>query len=333
MIRSAIDDAVTGHFIRCIRGPQAKAAGKAGISGLYELKWDERGEYVKDPKQFRGFFAGEGNRTYIPNQFFDHVVPTETLAVVKVVGSVIRFSIGYANKWGHRPRNVALSYQHLQNYTRIRDRKTLSAAVKHALGSNFIERVEDGFFDPDGGKLSKAAVYALRWLNPAVDPTIGRKSLPGEIEAKDQSENPTGIGQKTPPAHQSENPTGIEIKQINKTLKQQETVAATFEKLKAEGFDATAAQAIASRYPTERVARQIRWLDQRHVKSNRLGLLRAAIEQDWLGPSMGIAPGSRGGRQLGRPNSEGPAGVSYGDALEQARQRFISKANPPHTTS
>src|SRR5690242_15873180 len=42
MIRAAVDQAIEGHFIRCIRQPQSKAAGKAGSSGVYELKWDER---------------------------------------------------------------------------------------------------------------------------------------------------------------------------------------------------------------------------------------------------------------------------------------------------
>jgi len=110
MIREAIDEAIKHHFIRCIRQPQAKKTGRPSVSGLYELKWDERPAYVKDPKEFRGFFAGEGNRTYIPNQFFDDVIPREPLAVVKVVGSVIRFSIGFQNKWGHRRRNASLSY-------------------------------------------------------------------------------------------------------------------------------------------------------------------------------------------------------------------------------
>ena len=87
---------------------------------MYELKWDDRPEYLKDPRQFRGFFAGEGNRTYIPNQFFDVVIPNEKLAVVKVVGAVIRFSIGFQNKWGHRLQKVALSYQHNQNHSNQR---------------------------------------------------------------------------------------------------------------------------------------------------------------------------------------------------------------------
>src|SRR5262249_24399260 len=138
MIRAAIDDAIEGHFIYCVRAPKANAAGARAVSGLYELQWDEGTEYIKDPKHFRGFFEGEGNRTYIPNQFFDDVVPNEPLALAKVVGSVIRSSIGFQMKRDHRRLIVALSYQLIQNYTRIRDRKTLSAAVQHSIKSNYI---------------------------------------------------------------------------------------------------------------------------------------------------------------------------------------------------
>jgi hypothetical protein len=117
------------------------------------------------------------------------------------------------------------------------------------------------------------------------------------------------------------------LKQLNKTLKQQsEPIAATFERLRREGFDAKAARAIASSYPAERVERQIRWLDRRTIKTNRLGLLRAAIEQDWAAP--GAAVGTAGQGKLGRPNSsERPAGTSYADALSQVRNRFINKPN------
>lgn len=320
MIRSALDEAIAGHFIKCVRSPQAKKAGKPAISGLYELQWDERLEYVKDPERFRGFFAGEGNRTYIPNQFFDLLIPTESLAVVKVVGSVIRFSIGFQNKWGHRRKNVALSYQHIQNYSLLRDRRTLVVAIKIAMESNYIERVEEGFFDPDAGRLSKAAVYAVKWLNVAAEETIGRKNPLAEIELADRSENPTGIGQKSPPVDRSENPTDIEIKQINKTFKQQQTPAAPFEKLKAAGFDVAAAQAIASKFPAERIERQLRWVQLRHPKRNPLGLLRAAIEGDWP------LPGS-GQRQLGPPNSRRPAGTDFGAALREAGERLLGKSN------
>jgi hypothetical protein len=284
MIAGALEEAISGNFIRCVRQPQPKRAGQPAISGLYELKWDERPQYIKDPAEFRGFFAGEGNRTYIPNQFFDEVVPQEPLAVLKVVGSIIRFSVGFQNKWGHRRRNVSLSYRHIQNYSLLRDRTTLSGAIRHALKWGYIERVEAGYFDPNAGKLSKAAVYALKWLDQATNSKIGSKTLPEDIRGQNRFENPTGIGSKNLPEDRFENPTDIEIKQRNETLKQQ--VAVSFEKLKAEGFDEQAALAIASKFPAERIERQIRWIDERHVKLNRLGMLRSAIERDWPAPAM-----------------------------------------------
>ncbi len=313
MIRKALDEAVASHFLTCLRPAAPSLSGKSAVSGLYELKWDERPEYIKDPRQFRGFFAGEGNRTYIPNEFFDVLIPNEPLAVLKVVGSVIRLSIGFQNKWGHRRRNVALSFQHIQNYARIKDRTSLSDAVRHALKAHYIDRVEKGYFDSDGGKLSKAAVYALRWLNEGVERQTGTKTLPAEILGLHRYENPTGTGSKTRPADRYENQTGIEIKQINKTLKQQD--AAAFELLRGAGFAENAAQALADRHPFGRIERQVRWLDRRQVKSNRLGLLRAAIEEDWPEP----------GQQLGRPNFDTPRDIPFDDTLNNARRRFLGQ--------
>ncbi len=334
MIHSAIEEAVQQHFIRCVRSPSVQRAGHRATSGLYELKWDERGVYLKDPREFRGFFAGEGNRTYIPNQFFDRLVPQETLAVVKVVGSVIRFSIGYQNKWGHRRQQVSLSFQHIQNYTRIKDRKTVSQAVRYAVQSNFIERVEKGYFDPDAGKLSKAAVYAVKWLSRKAASLNGQKTPPADIPYFERSEMPTGNGQKTLPDERSEKPTDIEIKQINKTLKQQPGFAVTFEKLKAEGFDAAAARFLATSFPAQRVDRQIGWIDQRGIRRNRLGMLRAAIEQDWQAPGQG-GQGSKG-KKLGQPNlgrgEEGREhGLSFKEAVGEMEKRLSRKVN--HYTS
>jgi hypothetical protein len=321
MIRAALADAIKGHFIECVRQPSQQKAGQPAISGLYELKWDNRPGYFKDLDEFRGFFAGEGNRTYIPNQFFDHLVPHEPLAVVKVVGSVIRFSVGFQNKWGHRRTRISLSYQHIQNYSLIRDRKTLSGAIRHALASNYIERVEEGYFDPDAGKLSKAAVYAVKWLSANANPLNGQKSPPGIDTSKMRSENPTGNGQKSLPGERSENPTDIEIKQRNKTLKQQPVVAGTFERLKAEGFGDRAAKAIASRYPAEQIHRQIDWIDHRKIKANRLGMLRAAIDQDWAEPTQTVNAAKN--RKLRQRNSEeSGTGVSFVEAIENIRRKL-----------
>ena len=281
---------------------------------MYELNWDDRGEYIRDPTRFEGFFAGEGNRTYIPNQFFDHVVRSETLAVIKVVGSVIRFSIGFQNKWGHRRQQIALSYLHIQRYAHLRDRKTLAAAIRHGLASHYLQRVEAGYFDPNGGRQSRTAVYALRWLDSAADGDIGRKSPPAKSERENQSENPTGIGRKLLPDERSVNPTGSEITSSNNTSKQ--TDVAAFEALKKIGFEPKVARAMATAYPLERIQRQIEWLPRRTVKSNKLGLLRAALEGDWPLPSAG---------ELGRPNRERPersTGETFEDAIRRTRSRF-----------
>ena len=323
MIRGAIDEAINGHFIRCVREPRQQKAGQVAVTGLYELKWDERPDYIKSPQDFRGFFAGEGNRTYIPNQFFDHVVRHETLAVTKVVGSVIRFSIGFQNKFGHRRRTVSLSYQHIQNYSRIRDRKTLSAAVQCALESNYIERVEEGYFDPDAGRLSKAAVYAVKWRDLAAAGVNGRKSLPAKMGMETRSEKPIGNGQKLLPAKRSENPTDIEIKQRNKTYKQSADTAAALERLKAEGFDNRAAEAITRRYAAECIHRQIEWIDRRKVSANRLGMLRTAIDQDSAPPVTG--------RKLGRPNSARAPGARFVEAIEQSRRRLLDRPSSSTT--
>jgi hypothetical protein len=327
MIKSAVDEAIHGNFIRCVRPPKPSTNGQTSVTGLYELKWDDCGAYVKDPQQFHGFFAGEGNRTYIPNQFFDRLVPGESLAVLKVVGSVIRLSIGFQNKWGHRRRNVALSYQHIQNYTRMADRKSLSKAIQHALQDNYIERVEEGCFDPDAGRLSKAAVYAVKWLNQKLVFSTGMKTPPALNNVDHRYENPTGTGSITPPVERYENPTGIEIKQINKIYKQNEESNATMEMLRAAGFDGRTAQTMAARYSFDQVERQIGWIDARNAKMNRLGMLRKAIEQDWPVPSAT--------RNLGRPKFaqvEKFTGLSFQDALQGMRKRLDDYLDRPKTS-
>ena len=111
MIRMALDEAVAGHFIECVREGRANATGQAGQSATHQLRWDASPEYRKKPADFRGFFEGEGNRTDIPNEFFDVIIPNEPLSVIKAVGAVIRFSIGFQAKHGRRRQQVALSYR------------------------------------------------------------------------------------------------------------------------------------------------------------------------------------------------------------------------------
>jgi hypothetical protein len=294
MVKGAIDEAMEHGFIRCVQQPSPKRAGRSAVSGIYELSWDERGEYVKDPKAFRGFFAGEGNRTYIPNQFFDVVVRRETLLTAKVVGAIARFSIGFVNKFGHRRTNATLSFADLRRYARIGDTKGLAACIRAAADANYLRVVQPGVFDKTGGRRSSAAIYALRWLNDTVAASVGQKNPPEIAMLSNRSEIPSGIGQKNLAAGRSENPSDVKITRTNKTLKQRrkaleantgddaEMVAVSL--LKEQGFDDTAAQRIATATSVQSVIDQIEWLPMRGVSRNRLGLLRRAIEGNWPKP-------------------------------------------------
>jgi hypothetical protein len=235
-LAQAIEDATRAHLIRRIRSGQAARAGAAAESSVFELMWHD-GEYTADPAKFLGFFEGAGHRTYIPNQFFTRLLPQEPLSVVRVVGSIIRFSIGFEVKHGFRRQQVALSYSAIQRYSRIASREDLASALKHALASNFIQQVEEGRFDPAAGRTSRAATYGLRWASdgegrpesgsksvPAADQAVGisgPKSVPGE-----RFRNRTGSGSESVPAERFEIRTGTEIKPENITPQQQQPAAA-----------------------------------------------------------------------------------------------------------
>jgi len=318
MIRLALDQAEQSGFIRCVRKGVASSRSQSGSSAAYELMWDERDRYIKGPADFRGFFAGEGNRTYIPNQFFDVLVPNESLAMIQVVGAIIRFSIGFQNKFGHRRQRVALSYRDIQRYTKIASPGVLSKTIRDAIDRSYIERVEAGYFDPNGGALSRSAHYAVKWAQPIAHLSPAPKSEAEEISAENHSENRSGTTPKTEAATHSENLSDIQIKQRNKTSKQQEETAVAFEKLLEIGFDRPAALVIAAGFPVERILQQIDWLPMRTVKSNRLGLLRASIEQNWSAPQP----------KLGAPNSRRQSSGSFEQALAAVESRFREQINP-----
>ncbi len=297
MIRQSLDEAIAGKFIKCVREGRPDTAGKSAVTALFALRWDGGAEYIKDRKQFKGFFEGEGNRTYIPNQFFDLLIPQAALAVIKVVGSVIRFSIGFQVRRGSRRQHVALSYREIHNYTRIGSSSTLSTAIQKALESNYIVRVEDGFFDPKAGKESRAATYSLRWADSKAYELTGQKIEAGKTNRKisNRSENRSGTGQKIEARDRSENRSDIKIKHTNNTFKQQmpsthdsqaSVVAADeiHKKLRGAGYDEKTARLLAVKHSPTTIENQIRWLPKREAARNPLGMLRRAIEENWPEP-------------------------------------------------
>ncbi len=254
-ISSAIDEALDNHFIQRVREGRASGHRQSAVSALFELCWDDCGEYIKEPDRFTGFYAGNGNLTYIPNAFFDYTVPNESLAVIKVVGAIIRYTIGFQTKFGFRRQQIELSFTRLQRITGIASRRSLNDAIQHAITNNHIQRITEGYFDAAAGKESRAATYGIKWADSNIYPMLGSKRIPGsdlgdrEIPVQKgyrdtsglvedssvepvqkgyrvQSKKDTGSSSETTPgpvqeAHRDQfrNDTGIEITSINNTSK------------------------------------------------------------------------------------------------------------------
>jgi hypothetical protein len=164
-IGRALEEAIARRYLRCVERGRSHSAGTVASSALYELCWDEREEYVTDPESFQGFFSGNGNLTYIPNAFFDHTIPTEPLSVIRVVGAIIRHTIGFQTKFGFRRQHVEMSFTELQRRTNIVSRRSLSEAIQQALHHNHLVRVQEGVFDRQAGRESRPTTYGIKWAD------------------------------------------------------------------------------------------------------------------------------------------------------------------------
>lgn len=184
-IRESIDAAIEAGFLVCRQNPRPNIRHQPSQSGCYGLRWADHDQpYTIDPKNFSGFFSGEGNRTPIPNAFFDRVLNHERLAVVKVVGSILRHTVGYHTKFGRRAE-APLSYSYLQRYANIRSRATLSDAIQHATEADYILCVQPGSVGPKVDQ-RRAATYAVKWLGADKSDACSPESEPA-----DHSENRT----------------------------------------------------------------------------------------------------------------------------------------------
>lgn len=276
-IGRVLDEAIGGGFIVRTKLGQAKATGQPGQAAFFMLRWDMDGGYAKDPDAFNGFFGGEGHRCPTPNAFFDRLVPRETQAVVKVVGTVLRHTVGYQNHFGNRRESAPLSYSYIQRYAHMPHRTTLSIALKQAVARGYVECVEHGTFDPTG-RNNLAARYGVRWLDNATSGEKRSKIAP----ALNAFKNRTGIGSETVPVDGSKNLTHRKTKpkDINKHKQRAAVVL-----LQQEGFSVQDANKLAAGRSYKEIEQQIRWLEKRNRAKNRLGMLRRAIEGDWSAPA------------------------------------------------
>ncbi len=255
-------------------------------------------------RDFRGFFTGEGRRSPIPDDYFDQVVRDEPLATARVVGIVLRQTIGYQNQFGGRRQQAKLSFSDLQRRCGIADRKTLCKSVHSALDAGYIRLAQAGTFDPDAGKTSAAAEYGVRWISdhgsetPPANPTSSVQKTHRRVAAC-RFKNPTAATVQNPDRRRFRKPTGDgsiapppphkEEKTPSKhTCKQPDAAVAVEAMLREVGFDARVAATVAKSTEEQVVRRQIAWLPRRSATRNRLGLLRRAIAEDWAEPTAAV---------------------------------------------
>lgn len=315
-IRVALQELIALHAIECLREPQPSTKGATPVVGLYQLKWDPRGEYLTDPKKFRGFFDGEGYFTYIPNQYFDDIVPSENFALTKTVGVIARYSIGYKSQRGTRRRFTRASLSFVQQHASI-SRPTAWTALKDGVDKNYLIRFSEGVYAYDK-TAQVAATYGLKWLDKdGLDyslhsgDSLGVPSKfnqapsefnqggsafeiePGafQIELGGHLPNLPRRASQTSPETRLPNLTNIKTLSKKHSLKQQPTgeagpVAVVNELaslLTEQGLSGKESKLLAKEHPADVIRQQIEWLPLRNPR-NKPGMLRQAIKENWEAP-------------------------------------------------
>lgn len=289
-IRKALDEAVAGGFITCIQKGQANGNNQTAETACYSLRWSSQNEYQKKPEQFDGFFSGEGHRTPIPNSFFDSVVKVEALSVVKVVGTVLRHTVGYQNQFGGHRQVAPLSYSYILKYTNLSDRTTLSQAIQHAIKTGYICCVQKGGIDSQTSK-RRPSTYTIRWHKQANHQEDGSKTRPVITQ---RYKNQTGNGSETRPVEQFKNQTEEKPLKNNTYKQQDDSVVAvddleSIQLLRQAGFDEAVALELSEGRGLQEIKQQIEWLLHRNAERNPLGMLRKAIQGDWSKPDSIIS--------------------------------------------
>jgi len=315
-VRGALDELLELRAIECLRAPQAPTKGNPPVVGLYQLKWDSRSEYITDPKHFRGFFDGDGNFTYIPNQYFDEIVPLENFALTKTVGVIARYSIGYKSQRGTRRRFTRASLNFIKDRANI-NRSTVVEVLRAGVEKNYLIRFTEGVYGHNSAT-QVAATYGLKWLDkdgldyslhsgdslgvPSKSNQIPSESDQGENTFQIQPDtfqkqpgsrlpNPTRDAFQIRPEKHLPNPSNIKTLSKKHSLKQQQTggagqVAVVNELaslLTEQGLSTKESKLLAKEHPGDVIRQQIEWLPLRNPR-NRPGMLRQAIRERWEAP-------------------------------------------------
>lgn len=291
-----INEVVDAGFITSVSPARAKSRGLGSMSGVFKLRWASTDAgYVTDLQKFSGFFSGEGNRTPIPNDFFDLIIPSETLASTRVVGIVLRHTVGYQNQFGGRRQEAALSFTLIQKLTNVRSPDTLNKAMKNVLSREYIVKRSAGVFH-SSARSRKTAVYSPHWQTEEGSITAVKSKFcstdrfkkRSSISNIDQSEKRSSNGSENVTVDQAKKRSNRKNKEKD-TQKQQQIVAAdnshTMKLLHDAGFDTPTASKLAASFSQAEIRQQIEWLPTRNAARNPIGLLRKAIEENWAKPA------------------------------------------------
>lgn len=285
-IRPALDEAYDRNFVYVNKPTNSRTT-------TFSLRWSESDTYTTDPDLFDGFFAGTGCRSPMPQQFFTHIIPNETLNVSKVVGTVLRFTAGYENQFGGRRPQAALDLDHIQRFARIKSRTDACNALKAAETSGFIVCIDKGSFH-HSSSVRKPSIYAPRWLSDEGATPLSSENVPAkDLSFAEQSsknvpaiqpfKKRTSSGSKTRP--ESEFKKRTTIKRVFSSKKNNKQVVADLsQKLTQEGIDDIVAKQLASSCSAEVIQNQLDWIDNRNPDRNRPGLLVRAIKANWSKP-------------------------------------------------
>ncbi|PTY07515.1 hypothetical protein DB347_09480 [Opitutaceae bacterium EW11] len=291
-LAGALREAVDGKFLRRLIEPGER---QSPVTGTYAINWDKDGAYTDDPDKFAGF-CFQGARKNIPNLFFDRVLATESRAVARLVGAVLFRSIEFGEA-GDRPTPVSLSITRISRLTKI-SRTHAHAAIEHSLAVGYLRVSTCGRFDAEHPSKSSCSSYELNWGPIAKSAGASHAEFKKDYGRVQKGER-GGSKRCTRTAYKKVNE-GVRkgerqsFKKVNdlRTEKIRNTAAElpiaaaapSIQPLLQAGFDRAAAERLASSAPPEVISRQIEWLPRRKTTSNRLGLLRKSIEENWPEP-------------------------------------------------
>jgi hypothetical protein len=332
-LSEALAEAQKANFIRSVQKARVQTQGVRAQSASFELRWEEQ-RYTDDLEEFAGFFlqptyldhSGQTRlgRKNIPNIFFDHLVRKESRGVIRVVGTLLWYSIDWG-KGGERKQPVKKSLRDLVELTQL-DKSSVVRALDEAEQKGYVERLERGVFDLSGQKQSSSTVYGIRWTN---EYTYTYEGLPVLVAFQDerpqnatrhnlenapktqhegasrtlpkrntdiQGQRPQNATQHAPKTQHGERPQNatkiITNRSIHNTSIHNSSsspapspVAVVEDALLKAGFDRKTSAEIAAAYPENTILEQIAFLPKRRATKNPLGLLRRAIEEQWAPPA------------------------------------------------